>query len=74
MKVVSGRLIQTPIMCTKTSIRKHPVLNKEPENIQDLYDIAKDRAAFSALALSLMIEAHREKHKIDFANPPEIDL
>ncbi len=54
--------------------KKHPLLNKQPKIIQDLYHIAQDRSAFKALARSAVIQAQREQQTIEFAEPPELDL
>ncbi len=72
--VVSNRPINTAILCTKAFIKKHPVLSKQPKNIQDLYQIAQARAAFRALAHSVEIQAQREQKMIDFVEPAELHL
>ncbi len=71
---VVSRIVKTPILCTKAFIRKHPMLKNAPKDIQDLYNIAQDRAAFRALARSCVLQAQHNLTAEDFEDPPELDL
>ena len=70
---VTNLLLQNAVICAKTFLTKHPALRQTSKNIQDLYNIAKDRVAFKALAHSLVIKAKRELPDIDFEDPTPLD-
>ncbi len=66
---VTNLLLQNEVICAKSFLAKHHTLRQTPKNIHDLYILAKGRAAFRALAASLVIKANRELPDMDFEDP-----